>query len=112
MDSERADYYGSASECGFFVGEKNRKHFLGGHYQNSFAPVAKAKMVEKEDVTTVSMIIRMNLLVLILFVPIYIISLITIVLSPAVLLLLYFAFVRPAERLKQTIENLLIQNRV
>lgn len=64
-DPEYTDYYGSISECGFFIGEKNRKHFLVGHSQNSFAPVAKAKIVEKDGITTVSMIIRMNLLVMI-----------------------------------------------
>ena len=42
-DPEYTDYYGSISECGFFIGEKNRKHFLVGYSQNSFAPVAKAK---------------------------------------------------------------------
>ena len=28
------------------IGEKNRKHFVGGHSHNSFAPVSKAKIVE------------------------------------------------------------------
>ena len=111
-DPEYTDYYGSISECGFFVGEKNRKYFPSGHSQNPFAPVAKAKIVEKDGITTVSMIIRMNLLVLILFVPIYVMSLLTIVLFPFVLLFLHFTFVKPAKRLKQEIENLLMGNEI
>lgn len=111
-DPEYTDYYGSISECGFFIGEKNRKFFSGGHSQNSFAPVAKAKIVEKDSITTVSMIIRMNLLVMILFAPIYVMSLLTIVLFPLVLLFLHFAFVKPAKRLKQEIENLLMGSEI
>ena len=111
-DPEYTDYYGSISECGFFIGEKNRKHFLVGHSQNSFAPVAKAKTVEKDGITTVSMIIRMNLLVMIFFAPIYVMSLLTIVLFPFMLLFLHFTFAKPAKRLKQEIEALLTDNEI
>lgn len=111
-DTEYSDYYGGVSECGFFIGEKNAKHFAGGHSKNSFAPVAKAKINEEDGITTVSMVIRMNLFVLILFAPVYFASLITVILYPFVLILLRFAFVKPAERLKQAIEDLLIENEV
>ena len=107
-DPEYTDYYGGISEDGFFIAEKNRKHFTGGHSQNSFAPVAKAKITDSDGMTTVSMVIRMNLLVLILFAPIYIISLLTVVLFPFMLILLHFAFVKPAKRLKEKIEDILI----
>ena len=111
-DPEYTDYYGSISEGGFFIAEKNRKYFTGGHIQNPFAPVATAKITESEGMTTVSMVIRMNLLVLILFAPIYIISLLTVVLFPFMLILLYYAFIKPAKRLKETIENLLISDSI
>jgi len=111
-DFEDADYYCSVLEDRFFIGEKSRKHFVGGHSQNSFAPVATAKITEKDGSTTVSMVLRMNLLVLILFVPFYVLSLLTIVLFPLVWVLLYFAFVKPTKRLKQLIENLLTENEV
>ena len=104
------DYYCSVSENGFFIGEKSRKHFSGGYIQNSFAPVAKAKIIEKDGITTVSMVLRMHLLVWILVVPFYILSLLTIVLFPLEWILLHFAFVKPKKRLKQLIENLLIEN--
>ncbi len=107
-DPEYTYYYGSISEDGFFIAEKNIKHFTGGHSQNSFAPVAKAKITESDGMTTVSMVIRMNLLVLILFAPIYFISLLTVFFFPFMLILLYFAFVKPAKRLKEAIENLLM----
>lgn len=106
-DPEYTDYYGNISEDGFFVTGKNGKYFTGGHSHNSFAPVAKAKITENDGMTTVSMVIRMKLLVLILFAPIYIISLLTVVLFPFMLVLLHFAFVRPAKRLKEKIEDIL-----
>ena len=54
----------------------------------------------------------MNLLVLILFAPIYVVSLLTIVLFPFMLLLLHFAFTKPQKRLEQEIENLLIDDAI
>lgn len=108
-DPRYTDYYGKVSDEGFYITEKNIKTFAGGHSQNSFAPVAKAKITEKEGIATVSMVIRMNLLVLILFAPIYVISLLTVVLFPFMLLLLYFFFVKPAKRLKTSIEDLLVE---
>ena len=60
--------------------------------------------------TTISMVIRMNLLVLVILAPIYIISLITVVLFPFMLLLLHFAFFKPSKRLKEAIEKMLIDD--
>lgn len=109
-DSQYTDYYGSISESGFFIGEKVMKHSAFVRTRNSFAPVAKAKIVEKDDISTVSIVVRMHLLVLILFVPLYVMSLLTIVMFPLVLLFLHFTFVKPAKRLKQEIENLLMED--
>ncbi len=107
-DPDYTDYYGSVSDDGFFIAEKNRKHFVGGHAQNSFAPIARAKIDEREGISSVSVVIRMNILVLILFVPIYLISLLLIVPFPIMLVVLYFSFIKPAKRLKETLENLLL----
>jgi len=107
-DPEYTNYYGSISEDEFFIAEKNIKHFNGGHSHNSFAPVAKAKITESDGMTTVSMVIRMNLLALILFAPIYLVSLLTVVLFPFMLILLRFAFVKPAKRLKEKFEDILM----
>ncbi len=51
----------------------------------------------------------MNILVLILFAPIYFISLLLIGPFPIMLIILYFAFVKPAKRLKETLGNLLLE---
>ena len=110
LDYEHTDYYGSVSEYGFFIGEKSRKHFIGGHTQNSFAPIAKAKIIEENGITSVSMVLRMHILVMILFAPIYVVSLLTIVMFPFVWVLLHFAFVKPTKKLKQQIENLLVES--
>ena len=110
VDYEHTDYYGSVSEDGFFIGEKNRKHITGGHTQNSFAPVAKAKIIEENGITSVSIVLRMHLLAMILFAPFYIVSLLTVVMFPFVWILLYFAFLKPTKKLKQQIENLLTES--
>lgn len=107
-DPEYTDYCGSISEEGFFIAEKIRKSFTGGRSQNPFAPVANAKITEMDGMTTVSLVIRMNLLTLILFAPIYLMSLITVILFPFMLLLTHFAFFKPAKRLKEALENLII----
>ncbi len=109
-DPEYTDYYGSISECGFFIGEKYIKQSAFVRTRNSFAPVAKAKIIEKDGMSTVSIVIRMHLLPLILFAPVYLMSLITVVLFPFAWLLLHFTFVKPAKKLKQEIENLLTES--
>lgn len=108
VDDIYTDYYGSISESGFFVGEKAIKHSAFVHTNNSFAPIAKGTIVENDEVTTVTITTRMHLLTLIPFFPIYVISLLTVFLFPFVLLLLYFAFLKPQKRLEQEIENLLM----
>lgn len=106
---EYTDYYGSVSENGFFLAEKNIKHFAGGHTKNSFAPIAKASIEEKDGCSTISGVLRMNILVLILFVPIYLVSLLFIVPFPIMLIILRVAFFRPVKRLKEELENLLLE---
>ena len=106
-DAECKDYYASASDNGFFIGEKPIKHSAFVHTRNSFAPVAKAKMIEENGITTVSLTTRMHLLALILFYPIYFASLITVVFYPLVLLLLRFAFFKPMAKLEEALKNLL-----
>ena len=108
-DHEYTDYYGSVSENGFFIAEKNIKHFIGGHTQNSFAPVARASIEEKDGLSSVSVVLRMNILVLILFAPIYFISLLLIVPFPIMLVVLHFAFLKPSKRLKQVLEYILLE---
>ena len=108
-DPEYTDYYGSVSENGFFIAEKNIKAFAIGHTQNSFAPIAKATIEENEDISTISGVLRMNILVLIMFVPIYLISLLLIVPFPVMLILLRVAFFKPAKRLRETLEDLLLE---
>ena len=101
---EYGEYYGSASEDGFTVGEKPFKQFLGGHSQNSLAPVATARIGDGDGVRTVSVVIGMHPLVRLLFLPVYLISLLTVILFPLMLAVLHFAFRKPARALKEAIE--------
>ena len=109
-DPEYTDYYTSVSEDGFFIAEKNIKSNGAGFSKNSFAPIAKAKIEEKDGITSVKVLLRMNILVLVLFAPIYFLSLILIFPFPIMLIIMYFAFVKPSERLKETLEDLVLEN--
>ena len=108
-DSE-PDYTGSVSENGFFIAEHPIRSIPGGRIHNSFAPVAKATITETDGITTVSIVFRMNILVLILFAPFYAISLLTLVTFPFMMLLMYIAFIRPLKRMKEYLTNVLTEN--
>ncbi len=56
------------------------------------------------------MVIRMNAIVSILFAPFYLAAMLSVVLFPFVLILLYFAFMKPAKELKEAIVSLLIED--
>lgn len=110
-DSE-PDYDGNVSENGFSIAEHPIRSIPGGRIHNSFAPVAKAQITEAEGTTTVSIVFRMHILVLILFAPIYFISLLTLVTFPFMWLLMYVAFVRPVKRLKDYLTDLLTNDAI
>lgn len=104
------DYYADTEDNGFYIAEKFIKHQGFITSKNSFAPIATAKYKVDEGVTTVSVIIHMRLPVAIIFVPIYLLSLASIVPFPFMLLISYFSFVRPAEKLKDILEYLVAEN--
>jgi hypothetical protein len=104
LTHEYTDYYGRISDNDFFIAGKNRKHYTGGFSRNSFAPIAKATVTQKEDITVISGVLRMNLLVLIIFIPIYLLSLLLIFPFPFMLVILHFCFFKPAKRLKEALE--------
>ena len=109
LDPQYTDYYGNVWEDGFYAVEKNRKTYESGQSMNSFAPVATAKVTEENGMTTVSMTIRINLLVMLLLIPLYLIALISIIGIPVILLILHFTFVKPLERMKNAISQLLME---
>ena len=106
-DPKRTNYYGRADENGFFLGQKHQTYNGVVHVKNSFAPVAKGKIVRVgEDETEVSVTVRMHAAVLVLFMPMYIASLITLILFPLVYLMVHLAFSKPAKRLKEIVTDL------
>ncbi len=109
-DPEYTDYYGHITDNGFVIAEKCMKHLTFGHSHNSFAPVATAKITEKDGISSVKGVLRMRIFCLFIFIPIYLMSLITLVLFPFMYLLMYFAFVRPANKLKKELESLLSED--
>ena len=104
------NYYADTEDNGFYIAEKYITHHGFFTSKNSFAPIATAKYKVEEGVTTVSVIIHMRLPVAIIFVPIYLLSLAAIVPFAFMLLISYFSFVRPAEKLKDILEYLLAES--
>ena len=109
-DPEYTDYYGGIRDDGFWIAEPCVKHLSFGSSHNSFAPVATAKISENDGLSTVKGIVRMRIPVMLIFIPIYLISILTLVPFPFMFLLMYFAFVRPANKLKKELEVLLSEN--
>ena len=105
--SHHSDYYGKVTENGFCVSSRRRKVFWGGSIHNSFAPLAKATVTEKDGITVVSGVLRMNWLVYAVFIPLYFVSLIYILPFLFVIVLMHFAFFVPAEILREELEYLL-----
>ena len=106
-DPKYTDYYCHITDNGFVIAEKCLKSLTFGHSKNSFAPVATAEITEKDGISSVKGILRMRIFCLFIFIPIYLISLITLVPFPFTYLLMYFAFIRPANKLKKELEFLL-----
>lgn len=104
------DYYGSLRENGFYIGKRPYKSFIIGHARNSFAPVFIGKITDESDVVTVSVIIRMSILVWIITLMLSVVFLISIVFYPLFLLVMYFAFFRPAKKMKEELVALLCEN--
>lgn len=130
------DYRSRVSEDGFCVAEKNHKSLGIGNTHNSFAPVAHAKVRESDGLSTVSVNIRMNLIVQAIFLPLYVFSVLAFVFAianaivyatgamdgaeyelasltlllmfPIMQLLMYFAFKRPAKRLRKFLDELIL----
>lgn len=127
-------YYSHALKNGFVIAEKTVKGFLIGRAQNSFAPVAHVKMREEDGVTVLSVLVRMRVFVCAIFLPLYLLFLMTFLIGitelivgvaggaanangladlPSLLLpwpvlqaVCYIAFKRPAKRMKELLYTL------
>lgn len=107
------DYKGHNKKDGFTIVKRYYKSFIFGYCRNSFAPVAVAKIVEANGVTTVSCLLRMNIIIQILMVPIYLSMFFYVFMAPVSLIflvLLHCAFFHPAKRLKKALITILTEN--
>lgn len=107
------DYKGHNKKDGFTIVKRYYKSFIFGYCRNSFAPVAVAKIEEANGVTTVSCLLRMNIIIQILMVPIYLSMFFYVFMAPVSLIflvLLHCAFFHPAKRLKKALINILTEN--
>ncbi|MBQ9802659.1 MAG: hypothetical protein IJW51_06290 [Clostridia bacterium] len=131
---ECESYYSRALKNGFVIAEKTVKAFLVGRTQNSFAPVAHVKMREEDGLTVLSVLVRMRVFVCAIFLPLYLLFLLTFLIGitelivgvaggaananeladlPPLLLpwpilqaVFYIAFKRPAKRMKELLYTL------
>ena len=112
---ESEDYYGRLWEDGFYVAERSRRNFgLLWRSRNSFAPVAKAKITENDTGCTVTITIRMNMIVMVLFWPLWILSIPSIFLTETyglmfiiLLVALILGFFIPAKILREYLVDML-----
>ena len=109
-EPEYTGYYGGIRDDGFWIAESCVKHLSFGSSHNSFAPVATAKITEADGISTINGIVRMRLLVMLIFIPMYLIFMLSVIMFPSTFLLMYFAFVRPANKLKKELEVLMSEN--
>ncbi len=111
ISGNSTDYYGWVKENGFYVAKRAFKSLIILHIANSFATVAWAKITVEEETTTVSVLLSMNIIVwIIALLMVFAILISQIVWYPVFLLIMYFAFFRPAKRLKEKLESLLTEN--
>jgi hypothetical protein len=124
--AKTGDYRTYFSENVFCVAEKTRKSLVFGSIHNSFAPVAVGKLSEQDGMTVISGLIRMRLLVCL---PWYLVCLFSVLAVIAAVVglavgevklligipcflfcygLPFFAFGRPAKRLKTFLERVLV----
>ena len=124
--AENGDYRTYFSENGFCVAEKTRRYSGFVRINNSFAPVAVGKFSEQDGMTVVSVLIRMRLLVCLLWYLLCLFSALGLIASliglatgqaafaMGIVLFLFcyglpfFAFRRPAKRLKAFLEYALV----
>ena len=64
-------YYGAVEGDKFYIGVNPTQSFLLGYTKNSFAPIAKGAITEKDGITIISGVFRMNIFVQILLLIIY-----------------------------------------
>ena len=104
------DYTARFTDDGFVIAQKPYSHYHILRRHNSFAPVLKATVSEDNGITTVSGVLRMNLLVQWFLYLIYIPSIIILLTCPISLLIwgiVYLGFFCPAFKLRDRIKDLL-----
>ena len=124
--AKNGDYRTYFSENGFCVAEKTRRYSGFVRINNSFAPVAVGKFSEQDGMTVASVLIRMRLLVCLLWYLLCLFSVLAVIAAvvglavgevelligiPCFLFcygLPFFAFRRPAKRLKAFLEYALV----
>ena len=96
-----SDYFSVIEWDDIFISEHPVKYYLGGSSKNSFVPIFKGTVQDAERGSVVSGVIRMNIIVHAIVLPIYLLSLLTIVTFPIMYLFLHFSYFKHVKRMKE-----------
>lgn len=114
VNERRGNYYGKVKGDGFFLGMRFLSHhrlsdslpLVFANEKNSFAPVFNATVEERGEITYINGCFRPHLLVYVIYLPIHIFSVLSIVLVPFALIF-YLGFKYPTKMFKEELDYLL-----
>ena len=109
IDPKYNNCLGAVTDDGFYIFKKSIEYNGGGHTRNSFVPTVRASISETGEITTVSAVLRMNILVWLIVVPIYLFSLFCILPFPIAFTVIYFLYMKPAEDFKESLIGMLTE---
>ena len=99
-------YYALDRGDKFYIAERSRKSSMGGFETSQFPSWAKARIRKAKNGHTISVVLGLDPILSVVFLPLYFFFMITIILFPVILLILKHEFWPSLGRLKEQIINL------
>ena len=99
-------YYALDRGDKFYIAESSRKHSMGIFETSPFPSWAKARIRKTKNGHTISVVLGLDPILSVVFLPLYFFFMITLILFPVILLILKHEFWPSLGRLKEQIINL------
>ena len=99
-------YYAIDRDDKFYIAESSRKSSIGGFETSQFPSMAKARIRKAKGGHTISVVLGLDPILSVVFLPLYFFFMITLILFPVILLILKHEFWPSLGRLKEQIINL------
>ena len=99
-------YYALDRGDKFYIAEISRKHWMGISETSPFPSMAKARIRKAKGGHTISVVLGLDPILSVVFLPLYFFFMITLILFPVILLILKHEFWPSLGRLKEQIINL------